>query len=262
MAAGSAPPSAPPPSPPGPTLSLRDRMSQARPAAFAGGRVSEGEEAADAEASTASGGASLFTSLFAREKARTPIRNLEKSRDKRAILKRDDGAAAGQTETMSSLPGVDPSSLFEIGQRASADEEDAIDDVMTSYRVASIGGFARLAPNGLKIARPDVQTACFPANLVGLIHTIERHFGARAVITSGYRSPTHNRLVNGALRSEHMACKAADLIVPGVSGTQVASFVRSLPDRGGVGTYCRTDMIHIDVGRRRDWNWRCRGSVQ
>ena len=28
--------------------------------------------------------------------------------------------------------------------------------------------------------------------------------------------------------------------------------------RGGVGTYCHTNSVHIDIGKKRDWNWRCR----
>ncbi|MCE7028426.1 YcbK family protein [Jiella avicenniae] len=236
---------------------LRDRMTTARPvAAYAGGTVSEGDAIAG-DRGERPAQQSLFASLFAQEKARTPIANAEKSKGRRIVLKRDEPAdAPGGIEN---LPGVDPSSLFEIGQKASANEADAIDDVMsTSYRVASLGGFARLSPNGLRVARDDVQTSCFPADLVAQIRALERRFGSKAVITSGYRSPDHNRRVNGARRSQHMGCKAADLFIPGADHLAVAAYARSLPGRGGVGTYCHTDAIHVDVGPKRDWNWRCR----
>ncbi len=236
---------------------LRERMTTARPvAAYAGGTVSEGD-AIVAERGERPAQRSLFASLFAEEKARTPIANGEKGKSRRIVLKRDEPAdAPGGIED---LPGVNPASLFEIGQKASASEADAIDDVMSSsYRVASLGGFARLAPNGLRVARDDVQTACFPTDLVAQIRAIERRFGSKAVITSGYRSPAHNRRVKGAKQSQHMGCKAADLYVPGADHLAVAAFVRALPGRGGVGTYCHTDAIHIDVGPKRDWNWRCR----
>lgn len=236
---------------------LRERMTTARPvAAYAGGTVTEGD-AIKAEGGERPAQRSLFASLFAEEKARTPIASAEKGKGRRIVLKRDE--PAGAPGGIADLPGVDPSSLFEIGQKASANEADAIDDVMSSsYRVASLGGFARLAPNGLRVARDDVQTSCFPADLVAQIRSIERRFGAKAVITSGYRSPAHNRRVNGAQRSQHMGCKAADLYVPGADHKAVAAYVRALPGRGGVGTYCHTDAIHIDVGPKRDWNWRCR----
>src|SRR5690606_26506830 len=94
-------------------------------------------------------------------------------------------------------------------------------------------------------------------DLVRMLKTIERHFGKKMVVTSGYRSPAHNRRVNGAKRSQHMHCAAVDVQIPGVSKLELAKYARSLPGRGGVGTYCHAS-VHIDVGPERDWNWRCR----
>lgn len=200
-------------------------------------------------------GRSLYESLFTESEARTPVRNAESGRSGRVVVtQRDGGGTPGQ---QAALPGVDPNSLFEIGQRASVDDEDFLDDI-GSVQVASLSGMARLAPSGFLVQREDIETGCFDGGLRQLLGQIERRFGERVVITSGYRSPAHNRRVNGAKASMHMACKAADLHVPGVSGQTVAAFVRSLPNRGGVGTYCHTAAIHVDVGRKRDWNWACR----
>ncbi|MEF2553201.1 D-Ala-D-Ala carboxypeptidase family metallohydrolase [Aurantimonas sp. A2-1-M11] len=197
---------------------------------------------------------SLFSSLFARSEARTPIANVDKGKSRRVVLQREGAAAAGDA-----LPGVDPSSLFEIGQRASADE-DMIEDMESSYRVASLStGLARLAPNGLMVQRESVETSCFPADLVRILRSVEQRYRTKVIVTSGYRSPTHNKRVKGARRSQHMGCKAADIIIPGADNMAVAAYVRSLPGRGGVGTYCHTQAIHVDVGHRRDWNWSCRG---
>ena len=55
-----------------------------------------------------------------------------------------------------------------------------------------------------------------------------------------------------------MYCAAADVQLPGVSKWELAKYVRAMPGRGGVGTYCHQS-IHIDVGPERDWNWKCRG---
>ena len=87
---------------------------------------------------------------------------------------------------------------------------------------------------------------------------VERHYGRKIMVTSGYRSPDHNRRVRGAKNSFHMYCAAADVQVQGISKWELASFVRNMPGRGGVGTYCHTESVHIDVGPERDWNWRCR----
>ncbi|WP_244497911.1 YcbK family protein [Aureimonas sp. AU40] len=200
---------------------------------------------------------SLYASLYTQAEAKVPLRNAEAGKSRRVIVHQSDNEKPKSVDN--GLPGVDPKSLFEIGQRASVDSE-LIDDLGDSYQMASLSGIARLAPSGLMIQRQDVVTNCFDSNLMSLISQVEARFHQKVVITSGYRSPSHNRSVNGAKASLHMQCKAADLHVPGVNGQEVARFVRALPMRGGVGTYCHTAAIHIDVGPRRDWNWPCRSS--
>jgi uncharacterized protein YcbK (DUF882 family) len=222
-------------------------------AAYAGGSVTEGDRPASLPQRQSE--TSLFSSLFARSSAKPPVPNADRRKGRRVVLQRE---GAPVSDAGDSLPGVDPSSLFEIGQRASADEEDLMEDSVMSYQVASLSGLARLSPNGLRVQREDVETACFPSQLVGLLRSIERRFGKKVVVTSGYRSPSHNRRVNGATRSQHMGCKAADIVIPDTDRFAVAQYVRSLPGRGGVGTYCNSAAIHVDVGPKRDWNWRCR----
>lgn len=162
--------------------------------------------------------------------------------------------------SMDSLPGVRPGeSLFEISSASSMEDIDVYENT-GSYQLASAAGMAHLGANGLLKQRESVETGCFKPQLVRLLKTIEGHYNRRVVVTSGYRSPEHNRRVNGARRSLHMSCSAADIVVDGVSKWELASFVRAMPGRGGVGTYCHTNAIHVDVGPRRDWNWRCRGS--
>ena len=163
--------------------------------------------------------------------------------------------------TGDALPGVRKTSLFEISRRSGLDDDSDIDlheGADGSYQVASAAGLARLAPNGLLTQRQDVDVACLKPELVRILKTAERHFGKRLVVTSGYRSPAHNKRVRGARRSMHMHCAAADVQMAGVSKWELARFVRALPGRGGVGTYCHTKSVHIDVGPERDWNWRCR----
>ncbi|TIR86833.1 MAG: DUF882 domain-containing protein, partial [Mesorhizobium sp.] len=119
-------------------------------------------------------------------------------------------------------------------------------------------GMARLAPNGLLRQNESVDVACLKPSLVRVLKTIEGHFGRKMIVTSGYRDPARNRRANGAKNSLHMYCAAADIQAPGVSKWELASYVRSMPGRGGVGTYCHTESVHVDVGPERDWNWRCR----
>lgn len=164
---------------------------------------------------------------------------------------------AGKTEHMSSLPGVRPNAGIQIMQRDSLYEDDDMEFAPAPVILASAAGLARLAPNGLKVQRENVQVACLKPQLVGFLKTIERRFGKSVIVTSGYRSPPYNRLVNGAKASLHMSCAAADIQVPGVSKWVLANFARSMPGRGGVGTYCHTESVHVDIGPTRDWNWRC-----
>lgn len=172
-----------------------------------------------------------------------------------------DAAAVPSAYSASVLPGVRASGeLFDI-TRKSNDSDDSDMDLYEeegSYQVASAAGLARLAPNGLLRQREDVVTSCFKPELVRLLKTIERHYGKPVMVTSGYRSPAHNRRVRGARKSAHMNCAAADIQVAGVSRWELAKFARSLQGRGGVGTYCHTASVHVDVGAERDWNWRCR----
>lgn len=159
------------------------------------------------------------------------------------------------------LPGVrDNANLFEISRRSGIDDDSDIDlnEDGGLYQVAYAPGLARLAPNGLLKQHDDVDVACLRPSLVRVLKSIESRFGQKVVITSGYRSAERNRRARGARNSLHMACAAADIQVAGVSKWTLAEYVRSMPGRGGVGTYCHTESVHVDVGPERDWNWRCR----
>ncbi|MEZ5781519.1 MAG: YcbK family protein [Rhizobiaceae bacterium] len=160
------------------------------------------------------------------------------------------------------LPGVRKGALFEIKRKSGLDDNSDVDlnedDMYPVVRVASAAGMARLAPNGLLKQTEKVDVACLKPGLVKMLRQIENHFGRKVVVTSGYRSPSYNRRVRGASRSQHMYCAAADIQVAGVTKWELANFARALPGRGGVGTYCHTESVHVDIGPERDWNWRCR----
>lgn len=160
-----------------------------------------------------------------------------------------------------SLPGVRPNGGLEIRHRKSMDDDSDIDanedDDYASVQLASAPGLARLAPNGLRVQRETVDVACLKPELVKMLRGMESHFRRPVYVTSGYRSPSYNRKVNGARRSLHMICAAADIQITGVSKWEIAKYARSMPNRGGVGTYCHTSAVHVDVGPERDWNWKC-----
>lgn len=170
------------------------------------------------------------------------------------------GVRTASTERLDALPGVQQQSLFEIDHKNSIEDIDTIDaeERDSSIQLASAAGMARLSPEGFVRQRDDVDISCLRPSLVGVLKKIEQRYGEPVIITSGYRSREHNQRVHGAKNSLHMYCAAADIKVPGISKWELAKFLRSMPGRGGVGTYCHTNSVHIDVGPERDWNWRCR----
>lgn len=146
-------------------------------------------------------------------------------------------------------------SLFGI---KSGTEEDGVPEKTIKLASAAIGGLARLSPLALERQTERVDVACLKPELVRILKKVERYYKRPVVVTSGYRSPKSNRKIGGATGSKHTTCEAADVQVKGVSKWDIAKYVRSLPERGGVGTYCHTQSVHVDVGSARDWNWRCR----
>ena len=123
----------------------------------------------------------------------------------------------------------------------------------------------RLKPSALSAPRLSVMPqpdylknwGRLDPRLVTLLGQIETHFGGKAVISSGCRSEEHNRAVGGALHSFHLTCMAADIAIPGVTAAAIRDFAMGLPERGGVGTYCSTPIVHVDVGPKRQWHWGC-----
>lgn len=99
-----------------------------------------------------------------------------------------------------------------------------------------------------------METGCFKPELLDILKTVEGHYGRKVMVTSGLRAIKVNR----KRQSLHTRCEAADIQVAGVSKWELANFLRNVPGRGGVGTYCHTNSVHIDIGPQRDWNWRCR----
>ncbi len=92
------------------------------------------------------------------------------------------------------------------------------------------------------------------------LQVLRDHLGKPVRVISGYRSPTYNRKIGGARKSQHMVAKAADLKVSGMHPNDVRQEILTLIKEGkmvtgGVGRY--TTFTHYDT---RGWNARWSGS--
>ncbi len=87
-----------------------------------------------------------------------------------------------------------------------------------------------------------------------VLEVLRAAVGGRSVtILSGYRSPAHNAKVGGAFASQHMAGRAADITVEGVTPADVHRTLLHLFNAGkieigGLGEY--PGWVHVDVRER------------
>jgi hypothetical protein len=94
--------------------------------------------------------------------------------------------------------------------------------------------------------------------LVELVIAAARKFKSdRVEIVSSFRAPKYNLMLRKKGRevaggSNHMAGKAIDFRIPGVSTRRLRAFVLKA-GLGGVGYYPRSRFVHADVGPRRTW---------
>ncbi|TBD37621.1 YcbK family protein [Rhizobium ruizarguesonis] len=169
----------------------------------------------------------------------------------------NDSTQLAPVQTASLATGSIPTST--MNALYSAPKQNLLGSLSGLLHKAALPGMTRIAPNGLHLQNDKVEVGCFKPDLLKVIKTVENHFGRPVIVTSGYRDEEHNRLVGGADESMHKSCEAADIQIDGVAKWDIAAYIRSLPDRGGVGTYCHTDSVHLDTGKTRDWNWGCGG---
>ena len=89
------------------------------------------------------------------------------------------------------------------------------------------------------------------------LQVLREHLGLSTRVISGYRTPTYNRKIGGARKSQHMLAKAADIKISGLSPSEIKEAIEGLIKggkmmKGGVGLY--KTFTHYDVrGRNARW---------
>jgi uncharacterized protein YcbK (DUF882 family) len=91
------------------------------------------------------------------------------------------------------------------------------------------------------------------------------HSGGEIDIVCGYRTSSTNESLRAhstgvAKNSNHIQAKAIDLRMPGIDTLKLRKAALAL-GRGGVGYYPHSDFIHVDIGRVRQWCFRCSTSA-
>ena len=111
----------------------------------------------------------------------------------------------------------------------------------------------------LRDFRSNEKYAIDPA-LLDFLYDLQRTAGNEGgvfEVISGYRSPSTNKMLrnksNGvAKRSLHMEGKAIDLRLRGTRTKKLRDLAINLK-RGGTGYYAKSDFVHLDTGRVRQW---------
>ena len=89
--------------------------------------------------------------------------------------------------------------------------------------------------------------------------------GGEIDIVCGYRTSATNESLRAhstgvAKNSLHTHAEAIDLRMPGIDTLKLRKEALAL-HRGGVGYYPRSDFIHVDIGRVRQWCFGCPASL-
>ncbi len=91
------------------------------------------------------------------------------------------------------------------------------------------------------------------------LYRLHKAFGRPIKVTPQGGCRLHgNRRAPRSWHRRAVGCKAADIIMPGVSRrTILAWWARNVG--GGRGFYCGRRFVHVDIGPNRTWSWYCGG---
>ena len=96
-------------------------------------------------------------------------------------------------------------------------------------------------------------------SLKAKLYRLHKAFGRPIMVTPHGGCRNHgSRRAPKSWHRRAVGCKAADIIVPGVSRQALLNWwARNVG--GGRGFYCGRRFVHVDIGPNRTWSWYCGG---
>jgi hypothetical protein len=87
------------------------------------------------------------------------------------------------------------------------------------------------------------------------LQTLRNRLGKPLIVRSAYRSPVHNRAIDGAAQSKHMDGTAFDIAMSNHDSVAFEAAARAVGFLG-FGFYPRSGFMHVDLGPAREWGQR------
>lgn len=87
--------------------------------------------------------------------------------------------------------------------------------------------------------------------LVGLLEILRKKIEKPIIITSGYRTPEHNKKVGGAKYSYHMRGCAVDIIVKDMTPKEIAKILDKIVPSDCCGIIVESSWVHFDTRAKK-----------
>lgn len=106
-----------------------------------------------------------------------------------------------------------------------------------------------------EIACRGTGRVAFDFEALDKLQALRKLRGRPIILNSAYRSPEHNRAVDGAKNSEHLKAKAFDVSMSNHNPEEYERDARAVGFTG-FGFYPKSNFIHADTGPAREWGKR------
>ncbi len=91
------------------------------------------------------------------------------------------------------------------------------------------------------------------------LYRLHKAYGKPIMVTPHGGCRNHgNRRAPKSWHRRAVGCKAADIIMPGISRRTILNWWAHNVG-GGRGFYCGRRFVHVDIGPNRTWSWYCGG---